>query len=326
MSETTPYIPHNPGDLITAEDWNDVQVKIKDDITTQVKDAIEKIDTVPNADNAHKLENKTADELSSEILEKARQEIPQRTGYRILLKRLKPDEIKVIKHELSAFPLVDIYILFPFKVVCSEDDQKSEENVFFYLYHSSEKKIRFTKADNTTESVEIEPIDNPPWRLPFADLLSLYQVKYTDTSSLGDLETEFWKAFFADPNDQFDDDDYCHSPWFDRCCGEKRTVADLKSRGDWDDLWLKTMPVKLLYAENLELRLGVTHFDLNSTGIIWSPMPAQQVDKSVQTAKVERGDKTTLIRQLGDYRDALQSRLTEAEANQVLPVMVLLKV
>ena len=43
-TETTPYIPHNPGDLITAEDWNDVQKKIKEDIAKQIQDAIQKVD------------------------------------------------------------------------------------------------------------------------------------------------------------------------------------------------------------------------------------------------------------------------------------------
>ena len=36
MTKTTPYIPHGPGDLITAEDWNEVQVLIKEDIASQV--------------------------------------------------------------------------------------------------------------------------------------------------------------------------------------------------------------------------------------------------------------------------------------------------
>jgi hypothetical protein len=57
-TETTPYITRNPGDLITAEDWNEMQRKIKEDIAAQVRDAIDKIDKVPNADNAAKLETR----------------------------------------------------------------------------------------------------------------------------------------------------------------------------------------------------------------------------------------------------------------------------
>jgi len=30
-----PYVPHNPGDLITAEDWNDMQVDVRKDMAAQ---------------------------------------------------------------------------------------------------------------------------------------------------------------------------------------------------------------------------------------------------------------------------------------------------
>ena len=272
-NETTPYISHNPGDLVTAEDWNEVQRQIKEDIAKQIKGAIQHISTVPNADNAAKLENKTADELSREIVQRALQELPTRTGYRKLFKRLKVNEEKVIKHGLEACPLVDVYQLEAFEVVCSEDGEKHKEPVNFYLYHSSEKKIRFTPSGTTTpDSVEIEPTDGTAYRIPFKDLLALYKVEYTETTSLGDLETEFWKALFTAPNDQFDDDQYCHSPWFDRCCGEQRTVEDLKRRGDWDDLWFKMTPRKTINYSGTAPTLAptniqVVHFDFDTLGI-----------------------------------------------------------
>lgn len=246
-TETTLYIPHNPGDLITAEDWNDLQKKIKEDIAKQIQDAIQKVDNVPNADNAHKLENQTPDELTNDILEKARQELPKRTGYKMLFKRLAMYKEKVIKHDLGAPPLVDVYQLDYFKVVCSADEEKYLAWVNFYLYHTDEKKIRFTPSvGNKTNTIEIEPKDGPPYRIPFNELLSLYKVEYTDTTSLDDLANEFWKALFADPNDEFDESQYCHSPWFDKCCCDHRTVADLKSHGDWNDLWFQMRPRKTI--------------------------------------------------------------------------------
>jgi hypothetical protein len=268
-TETTPYITRNPGDLITAEDWNEMQRKIKEDIAAQVRDAIDKIDKVPNADNAAKLENKTTDELSEEILEKARQELPTRTGYRMLFKRLKSGEEKVIEHGLKAAPLVDVYQLDSFEVVCSEDEQKSSMEVNFYLYHSSEKKLK-----HEGKSFEIESIDSHPYKIQFSDLLSLYQVKYTEASTLADVENEFWKALFAPPNDEFDDDQYCHSPWFDKCCCDLKTVEDLKKRGDWDDLWFQMRPRKTInYPLNSNnptpapTQIQVAHFDFDNLGI-----------------------------------------------------------
>jgi hypothetical protein len=278
-NDETPYITRSPGDLLTAEDWNDIQVEIKKDIGGRVQDAIEQITSVPNADNADKLENKTSDELSEEILKKVLQQLPLHTGYRRLFKRLKTGEEKVIKHGLGASPLVDVYQLGYFDVVCSEDDEKHKEKVNLFLYHTAEKRIRFTNG-GPSESVEIEPTGSTPFRIAFKDLLALYKVQYTDTSTLGDVETEFWDAFFADPNDAFSDDQYCHSPWFDRCCGEKRSVRDLKQRGDWDEMWLKMVTRKTInypapQAPELPgesptpapTQIQVVHFDFDTLGI-----------------------------------------------------------
>jgi len=135
--------------------------------------------------------------------------------------------------------LVDLYELLRFDVVCADDDDKHNERVRFFLYHSSEKKLRGPGG-----TVEIETTGEVPFRIPLASLLDLLHVEYTENSSLGDLETELWQAMFADPNDAFDPADYCHSPWYERCCREERTVGSLKEKGDWDELWLKMRPRK----------------------------------------------------------------------------------
>ena len=71
-------------------------------------------------------------------------------------------------------------------------------------------------------------------------------LEYTDDTTLDDLEVDFWRAMFRSPNDSFDPDASCHSPWFEKCCGEKRTVSDLKRHGDFDDIYLKIEPQKTL--------------------------------------------------------------------------------
>ena len=108
-------------------------------------------------------------------------------------------------------------------------------------------------------------------------LLTRYKVEYTDSWSLGNLETEFWKAFFKTPNDDFDDDQYCHSPWFDRCCREELTVANLKSRGNWDDIWFQMRPRKTINytppssdvppPTAAPTQIQVAHFDFDTLGI-----------------------------------------------------------
>ncbi len=274
-----PYISHNPGDLVTAEDWNGVQVEIKKDIAAQVQTGVGGIKSVEHAGDTDKLGGKTADQLTQDILEKAKQEIPKRTGYRLLFKRLKFDEVKkdgeekVIKHHLETCPLVDVYQLDYFEVVCADGEDKRDAWVNFYLYHTSEKKLRLTGPPAKT--IEIEPIDSHAFKIPFKEMLDRYHVEYTETTGLGDLVTDFWKALFANPNDEFEVEQFCHSPWFEKCCGDRRTVGELKKRGDWDDIWFKMMPRKTINYNPATAtdptaaptQIQVVHFDFNTIGI-----------------------------------------------------------
>lgn len=244
-ADTDPYVPANPGDLITAEMWNQMQLKIKADIVTTVDKEIEEITEVDHAGDAGKLDGKTPRELADEIVERALRELAQKSGYRRIHTVLKAGDLRKIEHKLGLAPLVDVYRLEYFPVVYREDDQTYLSWATFYLYHSNESKIRFTPpGGGKAVSVEIESPAEAPFKLKFSDLLERYRVPFDDESSLEDLEAEFWQAFFASPNEGFDDDQYGHSPWFERCCKEKTTVKQLKRAGDWDEVWLKMMPVK----------------------------------------------------------------------------------
>ena len=308
-TEPSPYIPQNPGDLLTAEAWNAMQQKIREDIAKQIQEAIKKVQTVPKAGDAQKLGGKTTDELTKDILDKALAEIPTRTGYQMIFKRLKKDEDKVIEHGLKCSPLVDVYQLDYFPVVCSEDDQKSKMFVNFYLYHSSEKKLRLEN-----ETFVIEPAQGPPYRIALEIMLHRFEVKYTLGTSLGDLETELWKKVFASQNDEFDDDQYCHSPWFDRCCREETTVGELQNKGPWNDLWFQMRPRKTI---NYPYGPAGATPAANPEGSAAQPAPTQ--------VQVVHFDFDTLgARLLSDpvYPDGLPAEINKQE----LKVMLLLKV
>jgi hypothetical protein len=311
-NETNLYLERHPGDLITAEDWNLLQMKIKTDIKDQTQEAIEAIEKVKKADEADKLGGKTIEELTKEILEQALKAIPERTGYLQLFKKLEVDKESEVKHNLKAHPLVDIYQLDYFEVVCSEDGHIYKEWVNFFLYHDSEKRIRFKESEGaSSESVEIESSSSiKPYRIPFKDVLSRYKVEYTDSWSLGNLETEFWKAFFKSPNDAFDDDQYCHSPWFDRCCREDTTVANLKSRGNWDDLWFQMRPRKTVNYPT----------DPNARGSVTTPAPTQ-----IQVAHFDFDTLGMKLLTPPIHPNGLPEELKKKILNQ-LKVMLLLKV
>jgi hypothetical protein len=234
-----PYVAATPGALITAENINLMQSKIRDDIAKQTKDAVNGLKSVPHADNADTLEHTSKSDLIKEIVAKAVAEVRANSGYMQLFKVLKVGKENVIHHNLHLCPLVDLYQLDYFPVVCSEDNQTYGTWTTFYLHHSDEKRLRLEK---TGAFLEIQTPE--AFRARFSDLLQRYKVQYTDDSSLSDVENDFWEAFFQDPNDPFDDNQYCHSPWFQKCCREEKSVRDAKRNGDWDDLWVQFRPRK----------------------------------------------------------------------------------
>lgn len=271
----TPYLERSPGDLITAEDWNDLQRRVRRDIGETTKAAVEQITRVQSAGNADKLDGKSLNELTDELVRRAVQAIRAESGYRQLFKVLRVGEETPIKHDLHLFPLVDIYQLDYFQVVCCEDKDTYPTWVTFYLHHENEESVRYAK-DNKRGSLAVQPERGQRFRLPFSEMLSRYGVRYDDGSSLGDVESDFWPAFFADsdPRFRFTDDQYCHSPWFDKCCREEKTVGEARRNGDWDNLFIEMRPRKTInypaavLARNSDNLISLTFEDPELTAFI----------------------------------------------------------
>lgn len=274
-----PYVEFMAGDLIAAETMNDMQKLIRANIGEQSQAAIDAIERVPRADDADALQGQSVEALTRAIVQQAISEMSRESGYRRVFKKLHlGDEPSVIQHDLRNCPLVDLYQLEYFQVVASEDGYNRLTWVNFFIYHSNEKRLRYAPEGEKAQNVEIESARTPVFRIPLRDLLAWYAVDYDDDSSLGDIETEFWDKIFSDPNDRFDDDQYAHSPWFDRCCRDERTVRSLKQKDDWNEIWVKVMPRKTVNYLTLEqiaistpgskpqpapTQVEVSHLDLN---------------------------------------------------------------
>lgn len=242
------YLEQKPGDLITAENWNELQRRIKAEIQDQVakaKEAVKK-EGVDKAGNADKLENKNTAQLKEEFLKAAEQLVAKRTGYRSYFRWINNKEDIVIEHQLLDYPVVDVYELEKIHVICSEDKVLSEEDVLFYLHHSSEMSLsKKLVVPTSTEKVTIDM----NFSTPFAKLLEHYGITPTADETLDALESRFWDEFFSKNGEDFDpraDDATCHSPWFDRCCGDHRTYDQLKKAGDWDKLMFHVKPRKTI--------------------------------------------------------------------------------
>jgi hypothetical protein len=324
----TPYIARNPGDLLSAGDWNQVQVDIKKDIADQIETAVGKIESVPHADDADKLQTKTLEEITQDILNKVLEAVSKKSGnYLRIFKQLEPCKERIITHGFKSCPLVDVYQLDYFPAVCANGETIDEERatwVNFYLYHATERRIRIPgggTASTGPATVDIEPGDTQLSRLKFSDLLTLYGISYTDTTDLEELEASFWAAFFAGPNDEFDADQYCHSPWFEKCCGERRSVKELKDRQDWDRIYLKWMPRKTI---NFSPTGSPCTNATPPTQITVAPSQVQVSHYDFDTIGVRLIDKPTYPDDQTSSKDAGMPALPQDFQNE-LKVMVLLK-
>jgi hypothetical protein len=286
MSDIKPYEPTSPGDLITADLFNRVQVMTREDILAQVRKAIDALKEVERAGNAARLEGKSAAQLSDAIIDRALRELPARTGYRAVYKRLQPDEPAIIQHDLMAYPLVDVYELQRFPAVVSSDGKQWLEYPHFFAYHDSEKRIHHP-TDGTL--VLIEESRGPVFKHTLQSMLELYHVPYDELSTMGDVMTELWKAMFSGTNDSFDETSTGASAWFDRCCGERRTVESLKRGREWDNLFMKQVPRKTINSITPMRPLGVevVHYDMNKLGLLrtdFARLTVASVERVVRAA------------------------------------------
>ena len=247
----TPYIPANPGELITSENWNAMQIQIRQDIGKQITQAVGDIKKVDQAGNADKLGGQAPQALEDDIIKQVLEKLAGRTGYQMIFKVLEMGKEKIIKTGFEQYCAVDMYQMVYFPAACATGEDKRLAWVNFYLYNGvDEKKIRFTPtgaaAGTPAISVDIEPSGSQPYKIPCLDMLRRYNVKYDDKSSLEDVVGRFWSNFFSDPNDRFSEDQFGISPWFQRCCREDHSMGELKDRHDLDDLVFQMRPQKTI--------------------------------------------------------------------------------
>jgi hypothetical protein len=333
--EATPYISRNPGDLLSAEDWNQVQVDIKNDIAGQIQKAIGQIEDVPHADDTDKLDGKSLEDITKDIIQKVLEMVAQQAGgYQRLFRRIEHCRPEIfINHGLKACPLVDVYQLDYFLAVCAKGEMPEDASpawVNFYLYHSAtERRIRIPTSEPGKKpiTIDIEPSDFRVPKLKLSDLLTLYKVSYTDTTDLEELEAAFWAAFLPnEPSESFDSDQYCHSPWFEKCCGERRSVKELKDRQDWDKIYLKWMPRKTVNLLSSNAKAGGDELfnELFTAACDNSPLHPTQITAAPTQIQVIHYDFDTIGVRLVDKpvypADQVKGKFTDVNGNPMPPL------
>lgn len=258
MTQPQPYLARNPGDPVTAEDWNDLQLRVKADIGAQVAAAKADIvktgvDHAGDADTfSHRSDTQWLAELDQRYaLAGHTHEGP--AAYRRYLKHFSTDpglDEVLLRHNLGVYPLVDIYQLDP---ATNGADDTGAFTLFFYYGHADEERYGLSARVGR---------DRVRLGLHFDRVLAELHLPYTDDSSIGDVVNDMWDALRRDPNDELP---HGHSPWIDECCGEGRTVGQLKRTQQWDDLYLGIRPVKVTLLRDSGVPTSATPFTAETT-------------------------------------------------------------
>ncbi len=247
-NETTPYISRNPGDLITSENWNDVQVKVKEDIAGQVGQVETALNEFKEAPvDADTFDAKTPEEWKEDLdtryapLEHTHDGVRRYHRYFLELEtvvagpppRLQP---AVIIHDMGRHPVVQVYELLELPIASNENLPRPYKFCFCGPAHAPDPEaIDFkTKSwderhwGNSIDDVIQELVSNlePEQQKKF---MEQFQSDFTLSVWLTNLE----KALFEPGPAQFHFDmgDVYRTPWINHRAD--RPVDDLKKAGEW---------------------------------------------------------------------------------------------
>jgi hypothetical protein len=274
-TETSVYVEAQPGQLITSAAWNEMQKKIKDDIQAQVAKAEQDVidGGVKRADDADKFDNKTPKGWTDDLDQRYAPKVHDHEGmanYRRYFRKMDKTEetFILLEHGLGRYPLVDVYQLLPILVPTPILPQGAATQTKFLLYYGHEE-LDLLQTNLTSKRLPRRTLGNA-WE----PLLAEYQVQYTDDDSLEDLFNDFLDAFFKLP--AADEMDHQVTKWIDDH-RDKRTVGELKKRGEWDDIRWVVLPQKIVVGGPPAIQntdgsmpqnpLDVTHLSYNTLAV-----------------------------------------------------------
>lgn len=262
QTEQQAYITVKPGDLITAEDLNEIQKRMRTDLAANAaaddKNVADLKTLIANVD-APKFGGKTPDDWTDDLDKRyIRRDDPQAAGqYRRYFKQLNRKvvggdgtqsiEPAVIKHHLCRYPLVEVYDLAPLFSISPDPDTDQQKklglpdnwkSIKFLVYYAS-------KRDPISDLLFTESDDRYYWGDPIQLLLEQFGVKPAMSQAFDDLLNDLWGKMFDPGNeqDEFDRDSFGNSPytqnWIDK---NNMSVGDLVKGGQWDNLRLAIRP------------------------------------------------------------------------------------
>ncbi len=244
-----PYIERSPGDLITAENWNELQVDIINDINDKVGKvdaALEEYKKKPV--DASTFGGKKPEEWTRYYDERYVRRAELKSGwgeYRRYFKQIDrkieggPWEPALIKHKLHRYPLVNVFELCSLPVTAEEvSDDTKFNHVRFLVYYAGHRdqaaKLLTTKGEDVIH-----------WGDPLDLVLEQLGLDTEPEQEFDDVLNDMWGRMF-DPGleqDHFNPEFYGHSRYIqEEILKKDRTVEQLKDAGIWRDLRMAIRP------------------------------------------------------------------------------------
>lgn len=288
-----PWIPAEPGDLIEANKWNEVQQFARSDIAAaeakcdaavdELRDSLDDID-------AAQFGGKTPQEWSEQFAPTIHDHEGQ-SVYRRYIKRFDVRNLDAfLDHGLGRYPLVDVYELLPVvgdtRKVEVSNELKACKLLFYYGH---------VDADRYNLRISIGR-DRRDLGIPFEQALTELGVEYDDDDTIEDVLNDLWTALSKDPNDELD---HCTTPWVDDCCGQRRTVQQLKDADQWNDLRLGIRPVRCPIVP-----VCVTQVDYETLYVAVDEQLRRRADTTT-TPAVESGEDALLSEREGPDLDLM---------------------
>jgi len=242
---TEEYIKRNPGDLVTSEDWNEVQEMIKKDIADQVGRVETDLNEFKEEPvDAEKFGDNTPEEWTKEFDDRYVQHAELEAGwgeYRRYFKQIDLElaggsfEPAIIKHNLHRYPVVNIFELAKIEYETTSGDTPAVKFLVYYAGH----------RDPVAENLMTRGEDDVHWGDPFDLFLEQFGMSPNPTQLFDDVLNDLWGHMF-DPGlgqDHFKRESYGHSTYIQTEILDKdKTVEKLAGSGVWDDLRMAIRP------------------------------------------------------------------------------------
>lgn len=300
--ETPPYISQDPGDLITAENWNELQVKIKEDIAGQVGQVETALNEFKEAPvDADTFDGKTPKEWTSDLdkryapLEHIHDGVRRYRRYFLELETVVPStspdtplmlQPAVIMHGMGRHPVVQVYELTELPIAFSRNISRSYQFCFCGPEHHNDPEAMDFKTKSWDErhwgdSIDIDMIEDLARSLE-AEEQEAFKAQFKDSFTLNAWLSNLEKAFFEPGPAQyhFDMGDVYRTQWIkDR---ETKTISELRGGGEWPPRFVYR-PILVNFAllrpgENGDLEPKFIHiFHLNLKEVEIAPQIGEEL-------------------------------------------------